>query len=551
MKTTNTMEKQLRNRKLRITPFLIAGIIICMVLAFSGCGRSGGSGGSDHSDSQSDADSSEPKVKSTEIRGLESTYNKAVSEDITLELSITPDQKRSVTLEMWTDGDWESKGEFETAKAKDSSDVEESGDTGDSSDAGESGDADEGTDVDKKTDANESDEKAEKEDEAKSEDGDNSNNGDSANVSDDEDDNDADSGYDIDPEGGSSTGEHSDAAAYEVSIKLPEDWKKTTYTKWRVHIPEIKKKGVTYQESEQEFMVVASNLKELELNSESACLLDEDGNILYAKNPDKELPMASTTKLMTGLLAFEEGDMEQEYTFSQEAADIDYDKLGAPFVGKQLTFSELCKAAMICSSNGAAYEIANAVAGSQSDFAERMNSKAEELGMKHTHYVNPHGLHDSAQYSSAYDGAILMKQAYQFEDLRSLLSTKSAEVSSVDGSARKTIETTNTMLGSVEGIAAAKTGWVEESGSCIIEAYETGGKVYFICTLGAHGEKEYAKSKRDEDSKMLFDYIKENVNDIESENGGSTDDESMENGSEDNDSSDNESTDDESINDDE
>jgi D-alanyl-D-alanine carboxypeptidase (penicillin-binding protein 5/6) len=158
----------------------------------------------------------------------------------------------------------------------------------------------------------------------------------------------------------------------------------------------------------------------------AAYVLDADtGAIYYAKDADEERPMASTTKIMTALLAVERGTLDQTITVGADAQalvrrDSSYMGLKA---GEQLTLRELLYGLVLPSGNDAAVAIADGIAGSQDAFVALMNERALELGLTHTHYANPHGLDAPDHYTSARDLATLAAVALQQPELVTIATT--------------------------------------------------------------------------------------------------------------------------------
>lgn len=155
------------------------------------------------------------------------------------------------------------------------------------------------------------------------------------------------------------------------------------------------------------------------LTSQSACVMDaETGEILYEKNAQQELPMASVTKTMTALVALEHGDLTATTTATAEAlATVDLDSTRIGFeAGEQLTIDALMYCMLVYSANDAANILAAAVGGSVDQFVAMMNEKAEELGCTHTHFVNPNGLDADGHYTCARDLALIAQAANQYPE---------------------------------------------------------------------------------------------------------------------------------------
>lgn len=162
------------------------------------------------------------------------------------------------------------------------------------------------------------------------------------------------------------------------------------------------------------------------LGAESACLIDVDtGTILYAKNMDKPEYPASTTKVMTCLLAVENCSMDEIVTFSKEAVfgiEKDSSNVGMD-VGQSITMEEAIYCIMLASANEVASAVAEHVGGSIDGFAEMMNKRAKELGCTNTHFVNANGLHNDEHYTTAHDLALITAAYFKNEQLRKIANT--------------------------------------------------------------------------------------------------------------------------------
>lgn len=162
-----------------------------------------------------------------------------------------------------------------------------------------------------------------------------------------------------------------------------------------------------------------------QIEAEAAVVMDADtGAILYGKNMTaKEYP-ASTTKVMTALVALENGNLDDVITFSEIVYDIEYNSSHAGIQpGEKMTLRQALYALMLESANDAANGIAEYIAGSVEAFADMMNEKAQELGCINTHFVNPHGLHDENHYTCARDLALIAQAAFQNKDFRKIVGT--------------------------------------------------------------------------------------------------------------------------------
>jgi D-alanyl-D-alanine carboxypeptidase len=168
-----------------------------------------------------------------------------------------------------------------------------------------------------------------------------------------------------------------------------------------------------------------------ELVSDSAIVIDADtGDILYEKDAYSTRYPASITKIMTGLLALENGDLTSTVTFSENAIwGIERDSTHIALdVGEELTLEQALYATLVVSANEAAMGVAEHIAGSIESFADMMNEKAAELGCVNTHFVNPNGLHDDDHYTCAYDMALIARAAIQIDKFREITSTTYYEI---------------------------------------------------------------------------------------------------------------------------
>ena len=219
--------------------------------------------------------------------------------------------------------------------------------------------------------------------------------------------------------------------------------------------------------------------------SEAQCAIVEDsaGNVLYSKNADTQMPMASITKVMTAMVALDSG-MDLDTPCQIHATDLGADSQTAGFVeGDTPTLRQLLRVMLIYSANDAAENIALNVAGSEDAFVELMNEKAQELGMTNTHFMNPHGLDEDGHYSTVSDLALMGRIALsEYPFIAGTVHTRSVTVS-VAG-AQKTFYSTDELLGTYKGIRGIKTGYVAGS-AAFLGACQRNGVELFTCVLGA------------------------------------------------------------------
>lgn len=217
----------------------------------------------------------------------------------------------------------------------------------------------------------------------------------------------------------------------------------------------------------------------LHLSARSAILLDGmTGRVLYEKNADEKSLIASTTKIMTGLLICEQCALDSRVQIRPEATNIEGSSLYLK-AGEVLSVRELLYGLMLHSGNDAAVALAIFCDGSIEGFADRMNAKADLLELGHTHYKNPHGLDDDGNYSTARDLARLTAVAMENPDFRSIVSTKSVTVGN------RSLVNHNKLLWRYEGAVGVKTGYTKAAGRILVSAAERNGRRLIAVTINA------------------------------------------------------------------
>ena len=221
------------------------------------------------------------------------------------------------------------------------------------------------------------------------------------------------------------------------------------------------------------------------VSAHSAVLIDaEYGTVLYAKDADTKHPMASTTKVMTALVALEQMAPDTQICISPEAIGTEGSSIYL-VEGEQLTLEQLLYALLLESANDAAVAIAVGVAGSVEQFAELMNRKAADLGLTDTQFQNPHGLDAEGHYTTAYELALIARAALQNELILKMVSTRKTTIphGGIDGV--RLLVNHNKMLRLYEGSIGVKTGYTKKSGRCLISAAERDGVRLIAVTLNA------------------------------------------------------------------
>ena len=191
------------------------------------------------------------------------------------------------------------------------------------------------------------------------------------------------------------------------------------------------------------------------------------GRVLYAKNEHQKLPMASTTKIMTGILAIERFDLKEVVEIPKEATNIEGSSVYLS-EGDKITMEDLLYSLLLASANDAACAIAYAVAGDISEFSGLMNSKAAELGLDDTHFDNPHGLDSDTHYTTAKDLARLTSYALRNNTFKQIVSTYA--YSFYIGEKPRILTNHNKLLKSCDDCIGVKTGYTSKSGRCLVSA---------------------------------------------------------------------------------
>ena len=224
------------------------------------------------------------------------------------------------------------------------------------------------------------------------------------------------------------------------------------------------------------------------VSARSALLMTLDGDVLFEKNADERLPMASTTKIMTCLVAIENCSLADIVEVTEESAGVEGSSLYLRR-GDRVSVKDLLYAAMLRSANDAASALAVHTAGSVEAFAELMNEKARELGMENTHFANPHGLPDEEHYTTARDFARLASRAMQNKTFAAVAGTKEYVVT-VNGNEKRPVKNHNRLLFSYDGACGVKTGFTKASGRCLVSAAERDGVTLVCVTLDAPDDWE-------------------------------------------------------------
>lgn len=232
------------------------------------------------------------------------------------------------------------------------------------------------------------------------------------------------------------------------------------------------------------FVLFSSSAAAFDISADSACLIAaETGVVIYSKNENKKMPMASTTKIMTALLAAESGKSEDIVTVSKNAEKQEGSSIYLRN-GEKIKLSDLTLGLMLNSGNDAAVAIAEHLSGSCENFAAEMNKKAAEIGVLNTSFKNPNGLDEPGHYTTAYDLATISAYAMKNDMFRDIVSKKTSSVNLQNGQILY-FSNHNKLLKMYDGAIGIKTGFTKNSGRCLVSAAERDGILLIAVTLNA------------------------------------------------------------------
>ena len=221
----------------------------------------------------------------------------------------------------------------------------------------------------------------------------------------------------------------------------------------------------------------------LNLSARAATLyVPEIDRFIYSNNSDQRLPMASTTKIMTALIALEECEGDEVIVIDDESVGIEGSSAYLR-AGDKLTMEELAYALLLQSANDAAVAIARHIGGSTEAFADIMNERAKALGLSDTHFENPHGLDSSEHYTTAHDLAKIAAAALKNPKFKEIASTYKKSFITEERS--RTYVNHNKLLNMYDGCVGVKTGFTKKSGRCLVGAAERDGLTLISVTLDA------------------------------------------------------------------
>lgn len=250
-----------------------------------------------------------------------------------------------------------------------------------------------------------------------------------------------------------------------------------------------------------------SKSDEPKLNSKSAIVFDRTSKkVIYGKNIDEKRAMASTTKIMTAIIVLEKGNLSDEIEVCSKAANTGGSRLGLKKNDK-ISLEDLLYGLMLRSGNDSAVQIAIHLGGTVEGFAELMNNKAKEIGLKNTNFVTPHGLDNANHYTTAYELALLTDYALNIKEFAEIVNTKTATIH-INGNAMN-INNTNELLGYLNGVNGVKTGFTNNAGRCLVTSTTRNNWQIISVVLGAD-----TKKFRTMDSIKLIEYTFKNYKQV-------------------------------------
>lgn len=247
------------------------------------------------------------------------------------------------------------------------------------------------------------------------------------------------------------------------------------------------------------FVALAPSASALpEISARAAIVIDAvTGQVLWGRNIHQRLPQASTTKMMTGIVALERGQLSDTVVVSKRSSDITGSSIYLE-PGEKLTFEQLLYGVMLNSGNDASHAVAEYVSGSTDRFVDLMNDKAKSLGLQNTQYTNPHGLPADGHYSSVYDMAMIARYALSNPDFAKIATTKAFEAPGNGRIPRRVLVNHNKLLRYFPGAFGGKTGYTSVAGRCFVGSAKRDGRYVIEALLDA--------PKMWEDAEALLNY---------------------------------------------
>ena len=217
-------------------------------------------------------------------------------------------------------------------------------------------------------------------------------------------------------------------------------------------------------------------------------LVELNGNTIWARQPDRRLPPASLTKLMTALLVMEQSRPDDEVTINVSATRETGTRIGIK-PDERFLLRDLLAAALVSSANDACHALAVHLAGNEAEFVIRMNRRAQELGMRNSHFANACGHDETYHYSSAHDLSLLAHTLLKYPLIAEIVTQKDLQISSLDGQRHYTLMNKNALIGRYDGAFGLKTGFTPKAGKCLVAIARRGNNTVLLVLL--HGKDRW------------------------------------------------------------
>lgn len=238
------------------------------------------------------------------------------------------------------------------------------------------------------------------------------------------------------------------------------------------------------------------------ISAECAAVIEQStGYVLYEKGADIPRPPASTTKILTALVAIEKRDLDDMFSVSEKSASVDGSQLGI-LSGEKIKLRDLLYMLLMKSANDAAETIAENIGGSAEGFAVMMNLRAEQAGCVSSHFTNPHGMPDDTHYTTASDLAKIARDAMNNPVFAEIVATKTKKLEYKN----LTITNSNRLLSISEGFNGVKTGFTKKAGRCLVSSCEREGVSLICVTLNASNDWNDHKTLMDLNFRRVSSY---------------------------------------------
>lgn len=249
-------------------------------------------------------------------------------------------------------------------------------------------------------------------------------------------------------------------------------------------------------------------LEGVQVGAQAAIVMEAStGRVAYWHNADRRLPMASTTKIMSSLIALEQPGLDETFIVDPNAIRVEGSSMGLR-EGDTVTLRALAAGMLLASGNDAAGAAAMRISGSLPAFVEEMNHRAARMGLKDTSFETPSGLDGEEHYSTAYDMAMMARQALRNEDFFEICSSSTLSVEYGNPPYKRRLSNHNRLLRECEGAIGVKTGFTKKSGRCLVSAAQREGITLIVVTLNASDDWNVHKNLYDQ-CFPLFERVQE------------------------------------------